>query len=300
MLGEKSKYAPECRENGYIYANYGINTDLTNELPEDWTEFNNKWRPYLVSQGKTPVGAGLSCGALWTICKGILIGDIIFSPDGKGNYYVGEVIGDYEYHPNIETAHRRKVQWYTNTVKRSDMSLELRNSTGSTGTTCEITKYREELEVLIGGGPTKNILSSTDKSIENPTSFALEKHLEDFLVRNWNNTIFAQNYDILRENGEIVGQQFPSDTGPIDILAISKDEKEYLVIELKKGRASDNVVGQILRYMGYLQESYCTPNQTVKGVIIALEDDLRIRRALAVTNNIDFYSYQINFELHKQ
>ena len=40
-----------------------------------------------------------------------------------------------------------------------------------------------------------------------------------------------------------------SDTGPIDILAISKDKKTLLVVELKKGRVSDNVVGQIQRYI---------------------------------------------------
>ena len=39
----------------------------------------------------------------------------------------------------------------------------------------------------------------------------------------------------------------------MDILAISKDKSELLVIELKKGRASDVVVGQIQRYMGFAQ-----------------------------------------------
>ena len=31
-----------------------------------------------------------------------------------------------------------------------------------------------------------------------------------------------------------------------------KDKKTLLVVELKKGRVSDNVVGQIQRYMGYV------------------------------------------------
>lgn len=39
-----------------------------------------------------------------------------------------------------------------------------------------------------------------------------------------------------------------------DVLAISKDKQEVLVVELKKGRASDSVVGQIQRYMGYVAE----------------------------------------------
>jgi restriction system protein len=52
--------------------------------------------------------------------------------------------------------------------------------------------------------------------------------------------------------------------------------------------------------MGYVKSELAEEDQQVKGVIIALEDDLRIRRALSVTNNIDFYNYQINFKLSKK
>ena len=101
------------------------------------------------------------------------------------------------------------------------------------------------------------------------------------------------------EDGQLVGQQYPSDTGPIDILAISKDKKELLVVELKRGRVSDVVVGQIQRYMGYVQEELAESNQIVKGVIIGSDNDLRIKRALVVTRNIEFFKYQISFKLIK-
>lgn len=71
------------------------------------------------------------------------------------------------------------------------------------------------------------------------------------------------------------------------------------MVELKKGRVSDNVVGQIQRYMGYVKEELAEENQQVKGIIIALDDDIRIKRALAVTNNIEFYRYQVSFKLFK-
>ncbi|WP_245915501.1 endonuclease NucS domain-containing protein [Leptospira johnsonii] len=80
---------------------------------------------------------------------------------------------------------------------------------------------------------------------------------------------------------------------------MSKDKKELLVVELKKGRASDSVVGQIQRYMGFVLQELAEENQTVKGIIIALEDDPKIKRALAVTQNIEFYRYQIQFKLLK-
>ena len=190
------------------------------------------------------------------------------------------------------------MQWYDKTIARADMSEELRHSTGSIGTCCDITSYSEEIEKFISAvAPVKIVATSSD--VEDASEFALEKHLEDFLVKNWKQTDLGKKYDIFEEEGELVGEQYQTDTGPIDILAISKNKKTILVIELKKGRASDVVVGQIQRYMGYVKEELLEPGQEVKGLIIGLEADTRLRRALAVCTNIDFYRYQIDFKLIK-
>jgi len=198
----------------------------------------------------------------------------------------------------LKSASQAQSNMVPNTIFRDDMTNELKRTTGAAGTVIDTTGYANELEVLIGNQP-KETIFSTDQTVEDPSVFALEKHLEDFLCANWGQTKLGKNYDIYSEEGELVGQQYPSDTGPIDILAISKDEKELLVVELKKGRASDSVVGQIQRYMGYVKAELTEPDQTVKGVIIALEDDKKIQRALSVTTNIDFYRYKVSFELFK-
>ncbi len=300
MLGSKSKYADECFVGNFIGADYDIHIDLTNELSENWRDFNHKFIPIFLANnpGKSKIAAGLACGALWTIGKGINRGDILLCPNGRGSFLVGEVSGDYEYKPGGILQHRRAVQWYPVTIKRSEVSQELRNSTNSQGTSAMITKHANEIETFIAGNRPQVIIS-TDPTVEDPSVFALEKHLEDFLVQNWKQTELGKNYDIYEEDGELVGQQYPSDTGPIDILAISKDKKELLVVELKRGKVSDVVVGQIQRYMGYVQEELAEENQLVKGVIIALDDDKRIRRALSVTKNIEFYRYQVSFKLFK-
>jgi len=57
------------------------------------------------------------------------------------------------------------------------------------------------------------------------------------------------------------------------------------------------VVGQVRRYMGFVAQELAEPNPTVRGVIIAQEDDQRIKRALAVTPNVSFYRYQVSFKL---
>jgi restriction system protein len=297
MLGQKSVYAAECFAGSFIGTDFGIDQDLTKKLPEEWRAFNQEFIPIYLAKhpDKTKIGAGLACGALWTVSKGITRGDLVLCPDGSGHYRVGEVNGDYTYEPGKILFHRRPVQWLNVSIDRAAMSEALRNSTGSIGTVSNISRYSEEIERLIGGVSAPKLIS-TDETVEDPTAFALEEHLEDFLVKNWAQTELGKEYDIYEEDGE-KAQQYQTDTGPLDILAISKDKKRLLVVELKKGRASDAVVGQTLRYMSFVQEMLAEKDQTVHGIIIALEDDQRIRRALAMVSNILFYRYQISFKL---
>ena len=49
--------------------------------------------------------------------------------------------------------------------------------------------------------------------------------------------------------------------------------------------------------MGYIQEEIAEDNQRVRGVIIALDDDKRIRRALQIAKGIDFYRYEVKFNM---
>lgn len=301
MLGRKSVHAPACFDGGFIGSGFGdLQRDISRELTDDFRSFSQHFLPELQPMwpDRSKIGLGLWCGFTWTICKDIRVGDVVLCPDGVGNYRVGEVTGDYYFAPGDVLAHRRPVRWLTSSISRAEMSDALRNSTGSIGTVSEITKYRDELERLIGGDAPPALIA-TDATVEDPASFALEEHLEDFLVRNWAQTELGRQYDIYTEDGEPVGQQYRTDTGPLDILAVSKDQKTLLVVELKKGRASDVVVGQTLRYMGFVQEELAEAGQEVRGVIIALEDDPKIRRALQMTPSILFYRYEISFKLVK-
>ena len=298
MLGRRSVSAAECFAGNFIGADFGISQDLNGQLPEAWRDFNHRFIPRFLeaNPGKTRIAAGLSCGFLWTVAKGIQKGDFVLCPDGAGSYRAGEVIGEYHYVAGATLPHRRPVRWLEKEIPRSAMSENLRRSTGSIGTVSNVTQYAAEIERLLSGQP-ESAPASMDASIEDSASFMMEKHLESFLVENWGQTELGTRYNILELDGELVGQQYPTDTGPIDILAISKDRKRLLVVELKKGRASDAVVGQIARYMGFVKEELAEEDQTVEGVIIALDDDQRVRRALSVFPGVRFYRYQISFKL---
>lgn len=301
MLGKAGCHADKCRAEGFVGVDFLSDVDLTASLCDDWHDFNREFIPVWLrsNPGKSKVAAGLACGNLWTVCRGLQADDVVLAPNGRGEYYVGRIVGNYYYKPGEPLAHRRKVEWSESTICRSDMSQALQRSTGSIGTCCDVSSYGEELEQLIRReGPT--VLWASTSDVEEPSEFALEKHLEDFLVKNWKHTALGKKYDIFEEDGELVGQQYPSDTGPIDILAISKDKRTMLVIELKRGRTSDVVLGQIQRYMGYVQEELLESGQTVRGLIIGLDADARLRRALRVCPNIEFNRYQIDFKLIRE
>ncbi|MBD3617464.1 MAG: DUF91 domain-containing protein [Gracilimonas sp.] len=297
MLGAGSEHAEECYKGNFIGLDYDMNLDLSPYLYDDWRKFNKEMRPVFLEShpDKSKIAAGLACGALWVVSKGLDKGDILLCPDGDRNYYVAEVDSEYYYQEGEILPHRRSVSWLPVVIERSAMSEAFQKSTVS-GVIVDVAQYADEIEQMIGGKRPPKIISA-DETIENPSVFALEEHLEHFLVENWENTPLGKNYDIYKEDGEIIGKQFPTDTGPLDILAISKDKETLLVVELKKGRASDYVVGQIQRYMGYVKEELAETDQEVKGVIIALEDDIRIKRALSVTTGISFFRYKVSFEL---
>jgi restriction system protein len=302
--GKGHVYFAEVKAGGYIGTDFNLRVDLSNNLPDKWTDFNIALRPaYLEGNpGKSRISAGMALGSIWTLSKWMRPGDVVVVPDGTGQFLVGEIEGEYFYVPAGPLPHRRAVQWYDRVLSKETMSEALQATMSTPQATCDLHRYAAEIESLISGSiptHTSAALSVSDLTVEDPSAFALEKHLEDFLVVNWSKTPLGSSYEIFSEDAVLVGQQYSTDTGPIDILAISKDKKSLLVVELKKGRASDAVVGQILRYMGYIKDQVAEDGQLVEGVIIALEDDQRLKRALSIVPSVTFYRYEVNFSLKK-
>ncbi len=298
-LGRQGAFVSDAVEHGYIGVDYGMIDDLTGKFPDEWTAFNKAYIPrYLeLNPGKTKVAAGLACGTMWTVGRGIEEGDFVVTPASSGTLHVGRVTGPYEFATGAELPQRRPVSWQLGTIAKEEMSVELQRSTTYPGTVANITVHLPEVMRLLQTPPDHILV---DPGGEDPVQFALEKYLEAFLVDNWVKTDLGKAYDIYRDDeGNTIGQQYLTDTGPLDILAISKDKSTLLVVELKRGKASDAVVGQIQRYMGYIQDQLAEAHQSVRGVIIALEDDLRIRRALSVAPGIEFYRYKVDFTLLK-
>jgi hypothetical protein len=129
--------------------------------------------------------------------------------------------------------------------------------------------------------------------------FGLERHLHDFLHDNWEQTELNQEWDLMEEGGDTKGYGYErlTDIGKIDLLAKHKTEPRWLVIELKRGQTSDDTVGQVARYMGWVKKNLASSEDKVEGLIIALDNDQKMKYALEVISNIRFLRYQVEFKL---
>ncbi|MFX0171787.1 MAG: endonuclease NucS domain-containing protein [Candidatus Hodarchaeota archaeon] len=147
-------------------------------------------------------------------------------------------------------------------------------------------------------GPSRTTISSPLlQDIENQNEFALEAHLEEFIYNNWNNIDWGANLRLFQTEDQD-GRQFPAGPWSIDLLAVDKMNDDLVVIELKRGKTSDAVVGQTLRYISWIKENLAEENQHVRGIIIARKVDEALRYAVRGLNYVQIKTYQINFRLN--
>ena len=155
-----------------------------------------------------------------------------------------------------------------------------------------------DYNVIMGYEP--DILNNIDETAEEEMSYALEKHLEEFIVENWQKIDFGEKLTLyVDENGNTGKQYYTEEVGYIDLLA--QDAKgDFVVIELKKGRKNDEVVGQVLRYMGWVRNKLGGPNVKVRGYIIVGERDPKLDYALQeIGDKVQAMIYKVLFKLTK-
>lgn len=127
--------------------------------------------------------------------------------------------------------------------------------------------------------------------------FPLEKYLEHFMIENWDNIDFGEPLDLYRDEDGMPGQQYTTDVGIIDILA--KDPKgNFVVIELKRGKSTQHVIGQVLAYIGWVRNNLATSGQGVRGIVIVNEGNQALLEAQReVADKVTVKYYRVNLEI---
>ena len=112
------------------------------------------------------------------------------------------------------------------------------------------------------------------------------------MFRDWEKTPFSKEWELVRENIDKDGRYKIKNFGEIDLLAKHRKENKWLVIELKRGKAIDDALGQTLRYMGWVKIHCAHDEGTVEGIIISSTLDQHTEYALFCLPNVDLWTYR--------
>ena len=145
-----------------------------------------------------------------------------------------------------------------------------------------------------------NVIASQDKlvdpvEVQSPSEFAYESDLRDFLAKNLSH--IEPGLQLYQDEG-ITGIEFPVGGRFIDILAVDA-RNNFVVIELKVSRGYDRVIGQLLRYMAWIEKHHAESGQGVRGIIAArsISEDLQL--ACSNLPNVALYEYELAVTLRK-
>lgn len=292
MLGEHGKYLSDCLENNYIGTNFLPDMDLSAFSHDDESEWRKKMvEIFLQKNPDKSIGtARNSIGFLWTVCYGLKEGDIVLASNGEGLYRVGKVDSGYYYVPGNILPHRRKVHWLADVINRKDMSKDLRNSTGSIGTCCNITKYAVEIEGLIGNSSSaSNAAVPNDNAVsENYNERSLHRLLANAMLSDGilSKTIFHEK-SIKSDpakwvHPDMVGVRFNEFQDKVTrTLLKAADTKEYLEIysfELKKTINNDHELKQAFF------QALSNSNWANYGYLVAFEINNELREEMERLN----------------
>lgn len=155
----------------------------------------------------------------------------------------------------------------------------------------------KDYQRLTQGNGSEMTITSGDSAVEDKNQFVLEKYLQEFIESNWMQIDFGENLEIYQDENENTGVQYTTDVGYIDILSVDS-QGDFVVIELKKGRESDKVVGQILRYIGWVKQNLAKNGQDVRGIIICSDFDKKMQYAISVISSVSIMKYSVSFNLY--
>jgi hypothetical protein len=150
-------------------------------------------------------------------------------------------------------------------------------------------KLLPEIEELEQAG----ISDVIEEKFSQQTGFAYESDLRDFLSKNL--TIIEPGLRLYQDEG-ISGIEFPVGGRFIDILAIDNNNN-YVVIELKVSKGYDRVIGQLLRYMAWIETNQAEPTQKVRGIIIAREISEDLHLAASKILEVELFEYDLSVSL---
>lgn len=170
-------------------------------------------------------------------------------------------------------AGKKMISWYTKISQEYDDFLLTGNDSN------------QEVSIVVNDNALS--LGSSDETLE----FALEAHLRDFIAKHLSK--LEPGLKLFQENGT-TGVEYPIDGGRIDILAVDSNNK-FVVIELKLSRGRNKTLGQLLYYMGWVDQNL--GSGPCRGIIVASDISDELAVAVSRVPGVTLSKYKMNFEI---
>jgi hypothetical protein len=152
-------------------------------------------------------------------------------------------------------------------------------------------KIKAEFEAFRGG--TSVPQPDEDEEDDRSATFALEAHLRDFLAANLERIEHGLR---LYTTSESDGVEHLVDDGRIDLLAVDGADK-FVVIELKLSRGRNKALGQLIYYMGWVDENL--GNGPCRGMIVAGDIGPDLITAVQRVPGVRLYRYHLAFAIEE-
>lgn len=216
------------------------------------------------------------------------------------SHYVSQIILDFE----TETKGTEKFFYYNYLLLKIREAIFNYFSIGKT----DIYNIYKFYHFLYNFFPFQKTTIITELDVENdkeeitnedePFETLERDHYQTLIHRNFKRLFGDElNYYEPEYQNENNGHFQTEDAGTMDYLCLDKNNN-FVVIELKR-KGTDTTVGQILRYMGWVNENLCKQSQLVKGIILADKKDITMDYALKIANSVEFRRIDLKIDIRK-
>lgn len=262
--GKDGEWEDWALEQGRVGIHFGVAQDLSSVASkEDVEKHVREAHPDL-----HPKRVVNQTGQLWTFLDRIKINELVVLPlKTQSAIAVGEVVGGYEYLPDITgqkdtPLHVRRVKWLDSHIARFKVDQDILYSLGSLLTVCRVRRENaeEHLRSLADGTDLSTPAPDPDESgpfdVAEVAEDAIRRHIDENLdAREFESLIEA----ILKAQGYETWLSPKGPDGGVDVLAGRGPmgfDSPHLVVQVKSGNqvvdspALDGLVGVVEKFKG--------------------------------------------------
>jgi tetratricopeptide (TPR) repeat protein len=143
--------------------------------------------------------------------------------------------------------------------------------------------------------PPIQAVPSTTRALNSiKTEKTLEALIEEMVLRD--SHAFGRNVRIYEDDNGRYGRQLViPGIGRIDLLLEDTLTGELIVVELKRDNSEDEVVGQLCRYMGWVNENLSKQKIKVSGIVCVHRSTEKLKMAVSAIPSVSLVEHNLSF-----